>query len=353
MRHPEIGIQGVRQSLLIGPDPANPDCVCISGGLPLAFALRLCTLLAALFLVVAPAAARQDDSARDFRFGFSTALMPEVNESDSRVAIRLWADAMFKTGAFRADPEVCLYGDSATMSAALENRMVDGVAMSTTEFIKLRERVEFNHFVFGVVDGSISDEYVLLVRTNSHLATLKDLYGRSLIVQRHSRTCLAVPWLDTLLAEQGLKPTHELFGSVTEELKLTKVVLPVFFGKNDACLVTRKGFDAMAELNPQVQRQLRVLASSPAFVCTGFFFRAGFPEAPQKRCLAEFTRVHETPGGQQILTVFQTERLEEHPAAVLDSALKLMETHRRLCETNTEADRLVRVERNQSEGGVQ
>ena len=109
-----------------------------------------------------------------------------------------------------------------------------------------------------------------------------------------------------------------------------QTVLPVFFGKIDACLVTQKGFKTMGELNPQVNRQLRVLASSPEFVPTGFFFRMGYPQAQQADCLAEFTRVHTSTDGQQILTVFQTDRLQEYPGSVLDSAFALVESHRRL-----------------------
>ena len=83
--------------------------------------------------------------------------------------------------------------------------------------------------------------------------------------------------------------------------------------------------------HPQVPRQLRLLASSPELVTTAFFFRAGYPKAQQDRVVGESLRVHATPAGQQVLTVFQTERLEEYPASVLDSARALLESHRRLC----------------------
>jgi ABC-type phosphate/phosphonate transport system substrate-binding protein len=298
----------------------------VSGVLPILAGLA--------FLVTAVSALGQDQEAEPdhpFRFGFSTALMPEVSENDSRAAMKVWGDTMIKSGAVRADPNVFICHDLETMLAALQNRSVDGVAVTTSELITLRERVQFNRYVFGVVDGSIPDEYVLLVRQQGGPTRIEDLQGRSLNLQRHSRTSLAMPWLDTFLVGKGLKPTREFFGQVTEETKLTKAVLPVFFRKTDACLVTRKGFKAMGELNPQVSRQLRVLASSPALVAAGFFFRTGFPQPLQDKCLAEFTRVHTTPAGQQILTVFQTERLEEHPASVLDSAVALLETHRRLC----------------------
>jgi phosphonate transport system substrate-binding protein len=96
----------------------------------------------------------------------------------------------------------------------------------------------------------------------------------------------------------------------------------------DACLVTRKGFKIMEELNPQVGKQLKVLASSPALVPDGFFFRAAYPQQPLERMASELTRIHSTVAGQQVLTVFQTDCLEEHPASCLDSAIEILEAAR-------------------------
>ena len=244
--------------------------------------------------------------------------------------MKVWAEALVKEGAILADPTSQIYNNFPAMVTALQNREVDGVTMPVNEWFAIQEKVKFNRFVFNVIEGSISDEYVLLVHQDSGLTKIEDLRGRSLNLLDQPRLCLALLWLDTLLLEQGLKPSRILCSRVTEQLKLTKTVLPVFFRQTDACLVTRKGFKTMGELNPQVYRQLRVLASSPELVPTGFFFRAGYPKAQQDRIVGETVRVHTTASGQQVLTVFQTERLEEHPASVLDNAFALMERHRRL-----------------------
>ena len=60
------------------------------------------------------------------------------------------------------------------------------------------------------------------------------------------------------------------------------------------------------------------------------FLREGYPPVQQDKFVAEVTRVHLAPSGHQILTVFQTERLEEHPASVMDSTFELLATHKRL-----------------------
>ncbi len=300
--------------------------------------------LVLLFVTVTAMGLAQDpEPEHPFRFAFSSALMPDVNENDTRAALRVWTETLTRDGLVCGDTNVLFCPDRAGMLTSLQNRTSDGVAVPTTEFLALREQVKFNRHIFGVTEGTISEEYVLLVHAESGLTRIEDLQGRSLNVLRHSRMCLAMPWLDTLLLEKKLKPALVFFGRVTEDGKLTKTVLPVFFRKADACLVPRKGFRTMGELNPQVNRQLRVLATSPEFVPAGFFFRAGYPQAQQDKFVAEVEQVHARPSGQQVLTVFQVERLEEHPASVLDSAVALMERHRQL-RSGTTLPQLINAE---------
>lgn len=244
--------------------------------------------------------------------------------------MKVWAQNLAKEGTVRADGNAVLSSKLSEIATALQSRSVDGAALAADEFAELRDQVPFNRYVFGVTDGHLWEEYILLVPRDSPLTKLDDLRGRSLNLLRNSRMSLALLWLDTLLLRQGLPSAAVLCGRITPQGKLTKTMLPVFFGQTDACLVTRNGFKTMGELNPQVTRRLRVLASSPPYVPGGLFFRTGYPPAQLEAFLAQLQRVHATPGGQQVLTIFQTERLEEHPLSVLDSALELLETYRRL-----------------------
>ena len=46
--------------------------------------------------------------------------------------------------------------------------------------------------------------------------------------------------------------------------------------------------------------------------------------------LAEIVKMHTTPAGLQVLTIFQCDKLEERPVSVLDNAVELVAAHRRL-----------------------
>jgi len=99
---------------------------------------------------------------------------------------------------------------------------------------------------------------------------------------------------------------------------------------NDACVVTRCGFQTMVELNPQVGRQLKTLVSSPAVVPIAFLFRADYSSPVKDQILAEIEKVHSTAASQQVLTLFQGEALEVCPVSSLDTALDLLAAHAQL-----------------------
>jgi phosphonate transport system substrate-binding protein len=141
---------------------------------------------------------------------------------------------------------------------------------------------------------------------------------------------LAQVWLDNLLVGQRLPPTAQFVRQINPASKLVQVVLPVFFGQCDACLATRSGFEIMCELNPQLNKQLKIIAQSPGIVPAIFCFRADVPDEIKGAYVAGMREMHQYIAGQQSLTMFHRDKLEEHPASCMQSAVDLVETHCRL-----------------------
>ena len=174
------------------------------------------------------------------------------------------------------DTDSYIYRTADELVKAGRTLQVDGFGVITPEYARLSQEMKFDRIALGVKDGRITEEYLLLVRKDSGLERLDQLTGRSLNVLLNPRMSLAVIWLDTVLMEARLNRTSDFFGPVTVNKKASQVALPVFFGKVDACLLTQMSFKVMAELNPQLKEQLRVLANSPALVPSGFAFRGDY-----------------------------------------------------------------------------
>ena len=268
-------------------------------------AVRGAALVAAL---AAAAGGAAGEPAPPFRVGFSRAMFAEINEADARAAMTVWARTLGHERGLTVDPVVRFFNDAPAMADALRDETTDAVICTYVEFRDVDERVRTGPW-FGLrVAGEVTQEYVLLVDAASSHAAVADLRGKAVSLHRSPLTCLARDWLDGLAIDGGVREgASGLFGPIREVPKVTAAVLPVFFGQAEAAVATASDFRTLAELNPQIGRRLRVIARSPRLVTEVLAFRASFRSPERERLLAELERLHSSPAGQQVLTVFRGE----------------------------------------------
>lgn len=284
-------------------------------------------LLAVLVLGRSPAAEPPDTS---FRVGFSHTLFTDVNENDARASVKAWGQTIARERHIPTDPEARIFQTTAELQQALRDKLVDAVGISTVEYAVVSREVPLAPLFITYNAGRCREEYLLLVHRDSKLDHLAELHGKSLTFHANSRSSLAQPWLDTLLLKDGDQPAAEWLGKISRTPKLAQVILPVFFHQTDACVATRTEFETMRELNPQIGQQLKVLARSPEMVTSLFCFRADYAPAFKEPLFAGLRELHRTPAGLQVLTIFQSEKVEDQPASSMDSALELLAEHARL-----------------------
>ena len=277
-------------------------------------------------------------AAHPFRIGIASSLFVDINEADAKVFLKVWTETIAKKMTFETDSRPVILDGSIALERALQSGKVDSATMTTMEFLAMSSTLQSNPLLLPVINGRSTEEYVLLVHRDSPIKEIGDLQGRSLVWLEHPRACLAPIWLDTLLAQRGLGPPDQLFGKMTPTKKTSQAVLSIFFRQADVSLTTRNGFQIAAELNPQVGRQLRVLASSPEFVHHVYCFRPDYPAENLKQVLAAISTMHQSPSGQQMQTVFKVDRLEEQSLDCLDNARELLAAHKRLCSATNKVN---------------
>ena len=282
------------------------------------FALLLCAASAG------SARAAEPDANVSLRLAFSSAMFTQVNENDARASVKAWGQTVAKTHGVAGDLEALIANGAGAMIKMLQSGQADGAVLPITEYAEVCREVRFSHVFVATHGGDLTEAYVVLVPRDSAVKQLADLHGRQLFLFSSPRTCLAEPWLDSQLRQGGQLTFATFFGRIQRVAKLSKAVLPVFFRQTDACLVTRRGFDTMGELNPQLRQQLRVIAASPALVPVVFCIRAEFRSAVLEEILNSLRELHTTPAGLQVLTVFQSERLTEQPPEYLAASLALL-----------------------------
>lgn len=282
-------------------------------------------------ILFGPASGLSADSVdRPFRLAITSSIFTDVNENDIRAALKVWVKTFAEEQRIHVDPDPHMHRTLDDLIRYARANPVDGFGITTPEYAILRREMDFDLFAAGSIGGQIEVVYILLVRQDSGLERLDQLAGRSLNVVDNPFMSLAVIWLDTALLEAKLKRTSRFFRQVTMDRKISQVVLPVFFGKVEACLVKQDGFEVMSALNPQLKKQLRILAASPPLVPAGLAFLRGSASSYRQQVLEAMPRLGDSPTGQQILELAQSEKFTVHNISCLDKSLKLLDRHRQL-----------------------
>ncbi len=264
----------------------------------------------------------------EFRIATSSALLGDVNENDARAALRSWADVVSTMVGTRVDYEQNFLATPTQLLECMRKGTVTSVACTTPDYLPLAPYMD-NKVVLVEVNG-VGYEYVLLVNSASSIRRLADLRGKSLGLFKSATTCLAMNWVETLLNASNLGPSDRFLAAVTANPKLSRTVLPVFFRQSDACLVTRSGFSTMCELNPQLNKALRVLAASPPYIGSLFGFHRDVLPSAELKFKSALENLAKSPTGKQLLALFQTSGFSARDGSVLRSAVELLEESDRI-----------------------
>jgi ABC-type phosphate/phosphonate transport system substrate-binding protein len=262
---------------------------------------------------------------------FSRTLFAGSNENDAKAAVKVYAQTLAEKNGVTTGYDHLVLEDTNAISTALRLNQVDLLSVTAEEFFELEAQGLSGPLLLTEVRGSFTEQYVLLVRDASPIRSVTDLKGHNVNVADDLRSSLALIWLEVLCQERGLGPATGALSKITRASKATQIVLPVFFGKADACVITRNGWEVMGELNPQVKKQLRAVEQSPPVVPTVTCFRSGFSERLKHRITEVAVHSFNEPSFRQLMGLFKTDGFGQQPVAALDSTRELVAKYQRLC----------------------
>lgn len=275
-----------------------------------------------------PCLAQDPPTLQPFLVGFSINMFVEVNETDARAAIKGWANTVARQLDVPFNPEPLVFANLTQAAEAIRTQKVDALALTFAEFDSLRSITEFSPVFATRIGQRLHERYVVYARRDGPIQDLASLRGRHLACLTSVRTSLGPTWLAYELARSGLPSAIDHTRKIDRPTKLSKAVLPVFFRQADACLVTESGFTIMADLNPQIGKDLVPIASSPEILPAVFALRADFKPQYHERLIRGLRDMNTTPAGQQVLTVFHGDALVEMAPNQLQNHLDQLATFR-------------------------
>lgn len=302
-------------------------------------------LIAALELVTAPfsrslLAQAADTSALPaatnlVRIGIAPGTWWGMNRNDANAAITAWARTITRHRGIHVDVRTRIFDTPEELFRAIRGNEVDAVSMLSDQFVALDSDLQADAIFVSTRNRDYTEQYVLLTRQDGALRSVTDLPGHTLTLQSSARTSLATYWLDTLLATHSLGPAEGVVKELTRTVNASKAVLQVYFRQADACVVTTNVFSLACELNPQLAKELRVLAISPPVVPSLFFFQPRYTSPVRASLEPAIVALEQTPAGQQVLTVFQGDGMLRLPSSCLEETRKLLLAYHRVCLAHT------------------
>ncbi len=265
-------------------------------------------------------------SAAPLRLGFSESLITEVNLNDARAAMQIWIERISRDLNVRVELSPRVFDPTEELVGRMRAGLLDAVALNVVEYRQIADILDPNQVI---TETGGAEQYILLAKRSGGFRRVGDLRGRRLLILQAARMCVATPWLQTLLEEGHFGPYERFFASVTPDTKAVRVVLPVFFGQSDACLTSRRSFETICELNPQVGKELTAIATSPPMVVTLYTFHKNYHGVSRERFARVYSNFLSNPAGRQLATLFQFQGLEPTDAASLAPALSILDAAER------------------------
>lgn len=262
------------------------------------------------------------NAGEEIRLAISESVVGDVNLSDARAAMQIWIKRITQDLNVVISP--ALFDTTQEILRRTRRGQLDAVALNAIEYRQIADMLDPSEIVTSAGAAGL-EQYVILAKRNNGIGRLSDLKRGRLCILKSPKMCVAEAWLSTLLFEGNLGAIEQFFGSTIADTKFSRVILPVFFGQAEACLTSRRGFETMSELNPQVAKDLQPLASSPLMVVSFYIFCKNFPSAQRQKLIRAISTLRESAAGMQLATLFQFDQLIVRDASSLESVLNVLE----------------------------
>lgn len=265
----------------------------------------------------------RENTVNDFKLGYSLKTIHDVDFKDAAAALSLWSKEIGITWGYRVESNP--YEDPLRLVEDLQEGKVDFGIFRSEDYVRFADKIGFDNALVPLRGGKKTHRFLLLVRSDSPVRTLRDLRNKTICFL--AGDLAARIFVDTLLSRQKLQNVEGFFSAVYVKQKVSQAILSVFFGQADAVVSHDTGYQTMIELNPQIGTKLRVLHSSPEYVTGLGVFRKGYEKEKKDTVRDSLLGLSDSPRGRQVLMLFKADRFVPLHERELDSVKKLISEH--------------------------
>jgi ABC-type phosphate/phosphonate transport system substrate-binding protein len=264
------------------------------------------------------------------RVGFSARVFPDVDQRDAQVAMELWTRELARGMGIKTTPITTIYKNPDDLLEAVKRGDLTVVTLPAIEYLEIRDRAPMTPIIVASSNAGTARQYALIVRHGSGIRSISDLRGKTIIIPSSSKNEASHIWLHVLLMRAVKQDRTLFFRQVRESSAASKSILKVFFHQADAAIVSRGALETSNELNPQIGKELAVIAESKPLHGDITCVPTMVSEKLKRAITNSALHLHETSTGKQIFTLFQIDRVIPYQASYLEGLIALLREQAKL-----------------------
>ncbi len=266
-----------------------------------------------------------EENEKEIKVVFSKNSFHNIKLEDAHATAQILANHIKKLKNVKSNFKVeIVTGDKEIIESC--NNGFDMILLTTDEYFRLRKKIPIEPFCVNYTNSSYGYVYQLIVNKSDKINDISQLKGETIFIQSNSENNVATKWLNKLLKVAKLKTMDVFFKEIILSNKATNVLLPVFFNKAKACIVTNSSFNLLKELNPGISNQTKIINSSEPLILGITCLNSLNTNSDNYNVMKDILPVlHENQYGKQLLQLFGADKLILFKEEYLDSYKKLLE----------------------------
>lgn len=197
------------------------------------------------------------DELPPLRAGIPMSSFARNSASDARTAVEVFLKRVFAEANTPFQGKI--YETDEELLSAIEAGEVDLVAMHSELYVA-NEKLPIRPILISQSGSKPLETLVLVAKQGVPLGALRD---RSLIIDQSARGYTPLRWISDNLLRSGRSAIAEKYFEKIEMVhSASKALIPVYFGKQDAAILSETDYRLLSEHNPEIAKRLHVVAGS-------------------------------------------------------------------------------------------
>ncbi len=246
-----------------------------------------------------------------------------VDINDATVAINTWANELRNSLNVDTKFKLVLFDNTEDMVKYNENKNLGMVILNSIDFLKLRFKMSLYPITTSTDNKNIYNR-LIIITNNSNIKDISELEGKKLGYYLKRNNPIPEYWIEVLLAKNNLPRLKKFFSQTKEFQTESQLILSVFFGQSDAGVVTETAFKTINELNPQIDKKIKIIKVSPGFIFDiSSLTQASRNYSYSNQIIEDASNISQYPAGKELLTLMKTVQVVPFKPEYLNSTEKL------------------------------